>query len=367
MNEPISVVDQSVYDHLYSSPINVNKLKLVCLNICGLRSKLKYPDFEEFVNKYDIICLSETQLDFFDKIVVENYKYHGVFRKNAAKKSGGVGILVRNNLWSKVDFLERSYKNCIWFQLDEALLNARCVFGAVYIPPEGSSYSSINIFEQIESDIVDFRSQDLLVCMLGDFNARCGTVADFISVDTHIANDLMDLDSQMLMNKNNLELLGFSSERHSEDHYCNNYGRRLIDICKSFDVHIANGRIDKDAYTGKTTCKGVSVVDYVLLSPELFPSISYFEVLPFDPILSDVHNPIAFTIGTVSALQVDEIDGIDNTITDDEENVRATWSSEVLNEFINSINHETALLLIKPMTLVLQMLSIKLRKKLVEC
>ncbi|WAR27624.1 hypothetical protein MAR_013328, partial [Mya arenaria] len=78
---------------------------------------------------------------------------------------------------------------------------------AIYIPPEGSPYSSIEIFDQIESDIVDFRSEGLLVCMIGDFNARSGLLSDFISVDQHISDELLDIETEMLLNKNNLDVL----------------------------------------------------------------------------------------------------------------------------------------------------------------
>ncbi|WAR15016.1 hypothetical protein MAR_005121, partial [Mya arenaria] len=107
----------------------------------------------------------------------------------------------------KLVFFENSNDNCIWFQIDESILDTKCVFGAIYIPPEGSPYSSIEIFDQIESDIVDFRSEGLLVCMIGDFNARSGLLSDFISVDQHISDELLDIETEILLNKNNLDVL----------------------------------------------------------------------------------------------------------------------------------------------------------------
>ena len=42
----------------------------------------------------------------------------------------------------------------------------------------------------------------------------------------------------------------------------------------------------------KYTCKNTSVVDYCILSPELFSHVENFEILPFDPLLSDVHSVV---------------------------------------------------------------------------
>ena len=47
---------------------------------------------------------------------------------------------------------------------------------------------------------------------------------------------------------------------------------------------------------GTKTCKGVTTIDYVILSPELFPLINHFEILPFDPLLSDAHCGIHFSV-----------------------------------------------------------------------
>ena len=54
------------------------------------------------------------------------------------------------------------------------------------------------------------------------------------------------------------------------------------------------------------------VIDYVIMSPELFPSIHYFEVLEFDPLFSDIHCPVAFTMNMKSQ---------ENVILPNEENL----------------------------------------------
>ena len=56
-----------------------------------------------------------------------------------------------------------------------------------------------------------------------------------------------------------------------------NYGRRLLDLCKSADLLIANGRSGDDKDIGEFTCvtsRGRSVVDYLLLSLYDFDCVS---------------------------------------------------------------------------------------------
>lgn len=52
--------------------LHVSDIKIVSLNVCGLCSKLQTPDFLEFINEHEIVCLTETQTDCADVIDVEN-------------------------------------------------------------------------------------------------------------------------------------------------------------------------------------------------------------------------------------------------------------------------------------------------------
>ena len=60
----------------------------------------------------------------------------------------------------------------------------------------------------------------------------------------------------------------------------NNFGRILVDLCCTYNIHIVNGRCSDDS-DGNYTCianEGHNVVDYHLASSELFPFISYFNI-----------------------------------------------------------------------------------------
>jgi hypothetical protein len=63
----------------------------------------------------------------------------------------------------------------------------------------------------------------------------------------------------------------------------------LTDILSS-SIYIGNSRLNgNDKTVGKKTCKDVSLVDYFLLSSDVFSAIKYFDILEHNPLFSDVH------------------------------------------------------------------------------
>ena len=86
-------------------------------------------------------------------------------------------------------------------------------------------------------------------------------------------------------------------KRNSEDKILNDRGKDIIEMCKSLELYIANGRKLGDPY-GNFTCfkwNGNSVVDYLLSSESIFKKVSSFKVGDLLPSLSD-HSPIIFTL-----------------------------------------------------------------------
>ena len=49
-------------------------LNVHLINICGLKSKLKAPGFEETISHHNMIVLTETKLDDLDSIHINNFK-----------------------------------------------------------------------------------------------------------------------------------------------------------------------------------------------------------------------------------------------------------------------------------------------------
>jgi hypothetical protein len=80
-------------------------LRFLSLNVCGLLAKQKFPDLDEIISKMDIVCLTETKLDDFDK---PEFNEHICFTKNRRRyinKSGGIALLVRNNFINNIKII----------------------------------------------------------------------------------------------------------------------------------------------------------------------------------------------------------------------------------------------------------------------
>ena len=106
---------------------------------------------------------------------------------------------------------------------------------------------------------------------MGDFNARTGLLDDCIQLDGEI---------------------NYVVPRANKDTKINTNGRLLIDLCKTTEIAILNGRIGEDKHVGAYTCvthNGKSSIDYILAEHSCIDSILNLSVKNFDPCLSDVH------------------------------------------------------------------------------
>ena len=77
-----------------------------------------------------------------------------------------------------------------------------------------------------------------------------------------------------------------SISRHSKDKCNNSHGMLFLDVLKNCSLFIMNGKVGTDALIGKATCEEVSLVDYAISSPEIFPIAKDF----------CVHNFIQFSL-----------------------------------------------------------------------
>ena len=54
----------------------------------------------------------------------------------------------------------------------------------MYIPPGGSEYLDIGMFDDLTTDLIDFNNDNqYYVLIIGDFNSRIGTQQYFISFE----------------------------------------------------------------------------------------------------------------------------------------------------------------------------------------
>ena len=109
----------------------------------------------------------------------------------SSSKSGGISVCVMKTLSTEMCIHRTTSKYVLWFSFEKILHRDRNVlFGAVYIPPQGSKYSDINSFDEIETELVDLNQNNIYdVCLLGDFNSRTKNENDFISLDSDLIDD----------------------------------------------------------------------------------------------------------------------------------------------------------------------------------
>ena len=182
--------------------------------------------------------------------------------------------LVNKLYSSRVKLLDKSCEDIMWFQIDNNSqhVSKPVCLAVVYISPEGSSRQSMinsNIHHTLEGQITRFTE-------LGN---SCFIVGDIWNTATYLP-----LDEQYIMDTVNM------TNRSSQDQTVNNFGHVLLDICKSSNLQIVNGRYYKDSGVRNFTCHtangGHSVVDYLLApTSDLQSVLSDFEVGDMCPYL----------------------------------------------------------------------------------
>ena len=76
------------------------------------------------------------------------------------------------------------------------------------------------------------------------------------------------------------------------------YGPLLIDVCKTANMFIVNGRITNDSRYNPTF-KHISTTDYCLCCPVLFKHINNFIVHDGNSLFSDGHSVLRLVLDTV--------------------------------------------------------------------
>ena len=270
---------------------NDNKqLKICGLNVCGLNSKINNGVFNDYINMFDIFCITESKVSKGNNI--NNYS---VFNLNKSKKYPlpgihGLQVYIKDGIAGQccqIDDIDFLCESVLWIKISNDF-----ILGALYIPHQGSKYYCSQFFDDIALDICSIRkSYELPLMLIGDFNSRTGVLNDIMLHET--CDDVLDISNFIFPNILNIfQCLNVPINIISKDKTVNNNGKDLIDLCQCHELCIINGRFGDDKNIGNTTCDDKSVVDYVLCTPELLENITHFTVDSFDPLLSDKHKPI---------------------------------------------------------------------------
>ena len=93
--------------------------------MCGIKRRLNYPEFEELIKEYDILCLTETKTDNLDNIVLKDFQLHIKNRHDVAfRRSGGILIAYKEKLAKSISIVETQSKFVQWFQFSGSCMNS---------------------------------------------------------------------------------------------------------------------------------------------------------------------------------------------------------------------------------------------------
>ena len=235
-------------------------------------NKLSNDEFLLSFKHCDIIILTETwrsdqfNLPGYDLLTNPSRKHH---KKKNGRSSGGLALGFKTALKQGINYISK-HENFIWVKLDKDFFNIEqpIFLCAIYIPPQDSPYFNPDIFTDLEKDITKFSTEGLIM-LTGDLNARTGCVPDFDDSDfcTHIPGVNLPQQNDIRRRKN-------------YDPQVNDHGKSLIELCKTCELRIVNGRTTGDSF-GRITYhspKGISTVDYFIVSHEMLNLINNFIV-----------------------------------------------------------------------------------------
>jgi hypothetical protein len=304
-----------------------------------LITKLHDADFVNFISNYDVICLTETQINF--DLSVGAFKDFEIFSSHAKKLShqgrfsGGVSVLVKKHLTSHVKKVkvDADYTVVLQFSKHVFGFSKDLFYIGIYLPPQESKYwktkeegYGIEILEKCLADLKD-TYPDFSTMICGDLNAR-----------TAEANYSFDYSEDAYeVNKKECDI---EFTRASYDKETNPFGESLLELCNIFDFIILNGLTDYN-YDGSSTyvsTHGTSVIDYFILSLDMAHFLVDCSLNVMEQVDSD-HLPVEFfmplIIEQTVKSQVKKVDTIDEKLF---------WQKEKEAEFIANLNSEENIL-----------------------
>ena len=173
-----------------------NPFKICFWNIRRLTPhKLDMQICGSFLSEHDIILLCETWSLNNHTIELSGFVYVDAYRKyrhkNARRSSGGIGIFIRENIYSHgVDIYRTNSDVIIWVRLNKDPFGFQkdIMLGMVYFAPENSTYNTDDYFTVLYKKLASLPDNvDILVC--GDFNSRTSDYTDYIEPEAQTGSE----------------------------------------------------------------------------------------------------------------------------------------------------------------------------------
>ena len=264
-----------------------------------MQEKLRDENFMKYIDRFDIVCLTETHIQHGQIDMETTFKSYCGFMAEAlnltstyGRLSGGVLMLIRDNLKHLFKPITIEVNNCVALKLDKKWLglNSNIILIGCYLPPQESQFWNnsehgfgMELLDKCLLDIFD-ACGPFEYLLMGDLNARTAK-RNMVNIDIQDSEEIR-------------HTAGWSDfERNSRDGKCNTFGEQLLEFCSINDSVIING-LCKYNFDGGFTCirpQGSSVVDYFVASTGCLEQLKIKTMKIHNEIYSD-HLPIVMTI-----------------------------------------------------------------------
>ena len=279
--------------------------KIGCWNIHGAYykvnnfkvNKLQGHYFMETLNNHDILCLQETLCGPGDGPADHLTQFASIphCRKISSNNRhfGGMLLLIRKTIRKGVKVRSVSDKDILGISLDKDFfgLPNNITVWFVYAPPISSPYTASR--DEVLLSLQKKMTDSTHPIILGDLNGKTNTVPDTVddAEDAHSPiNDITTYSRDKFI------------PRHNQDeNKMDKQGSAIIEMCKSNNLRILNGRMPGDRWGSLTRfpinrLESPSVLDYCISHTEVMKNIDSFKVHPISD-LSD-HCCISFLLLT---------------------------------------------------------------------
>ena len=195
----------------------------------------------------------------------------------------------------------------------------------VYINDITSTYYDSNVFEELSNDISNLCDHDTPLIITEDVNSR-------IAEEDDNYNETPFQEGCYIETSNSASPI---PRRSNCDLILNSHGKKILELCHTFNLSVLNGRLSGDPrglYTFHDPNLGASTVDYSICSQSFFKHIKNFMVLPQNE-LSD-HSKIVTELNyeiTATLPTRDKYDWIEN-------NNNYKWVENKSEEFKNYLD-----------------------------
>ena len=115
------------------------------INVCGLNSNLRYTILQDYIQKFDIVCLTETKCDNIDNTIISFNSYLMTKKIKLEdinmEKFHGITIFINEFIAQRcITINDLSSESILWIRINDKLSGIDLLFGAIYLPHEASDY-----------------------------------------------------------------------------------------------------------------------------------------------------------------------------------------------------------------------------------